>query len=154
MSKVKPSGELTLKFQKITNTAKIPTKTYPEDAGIDFYSDDKITVTGGSTVKIKTGIRCEVPKGFCLVGRDRSGLASTTSAIVKAGVIDEGYRGEVQIIMANHGSYPIVINRGDKVAQFLLLPVPRVNIIEAEVDITSTERKEKGFGSSDTIAVN
>ena len=140
--------ELTLKVQKVSTTAKLPVKAYDTDAGIDFFSNKTIKITGGSTTIIPTGIKVEIPAGYCLVGRDRSGLASSTSLIVKAGVIDETYRGEVKIVIGNHGGYPIKIRNDDKIAQFLLVEVPKVKIEEGEVS-EYTDRGTKGFGSSD-----
>jgi len=71
-----------------------------------------------------------------------------TTLIIKGGVIDSQYRGEIIIIMANHGHYPITIMPDDKVAQFILLKVPKVKIKEVK-DLDETDRGEKGFGSSD-----
>lgn len=139
---------LKLIVQKLTPTAKLPTKNNATDAGIDFYSDVKMKIPGNSTMMVRTGIRVQIPKGYALQGVDRSGIASKTTLVLKAGLIDEEYRGELKIIFGNHGSYPIDINMGDKLAQFKLEKVNPVIIEEGEVAIDTT-RGEQGFGSSD-----
>ena len=141
--------KLELKFKKITKDSKAPEKAYDVDAGIDFFADETVRITSGSVVAVKTGIKVEIPTGYCLVGRDRSGMATRTSLILKAGVVDEGYRGEIKCVFANYGSYPAEIRRGDKIAQFLLLPVPKINLKEVDQIDELTDRGDKGFGSSD-----
>jgi dUTP pyrophosphatase len=140
---------LEIKFKKLDKNAKSPVKAYDTDAGIDFFANENKKIIGGAVISIATGIKVEIPKGYCLVGRDRSGIASTTSLILKAGVIDESYRGEIKCVMANYGSYPVSIKRGDKIAQFLLLPVPQVILTEVDEISEVTDRGTKGFGSSD-----
>ena len=97
---------------------------------------------------IPTGLALNIPEGYYGQIRDRSGLSLKQTLKVKAGVIDSGYRGEVGIVMANHGSYPEEIVKGDKVAQLIILPVPNVEFKKVG-NIGKSPRDKKGFGSTD-----
>ena len=79
---------------------------------------------------------------------DRSGVASRNELIVKAGVIDAGYRGEIMIIMSNTSNYPIDIKKGDKIAQMVILPVPEFDLLRVS-NLKKSEREAQGFGSTD-----
>ena len=142
-------SDLLLKVQKISPDATLPAKNNDTDAGIDLYSSVKIVVPGHSTVLVSTGIKMELPAGWQINIRDRSGLASKETVFVKAGVVDPDYRGEVKVVLGNHGNFPYTIMKGDKIAQAILLPVPEVTIQEVDLVSAETNRGEKGFGSSD-----
>jgi dUTP pyrophosphatase len=97
-------------------------------------------------VSIKTGIAVQLPKGYGAIIKDRSSLASDGLHIV-AGVIDNGYRGEIIIKMANLTDRPILIEEGSKIAQLILIPIVNCYLIETD-KLSITERNDKGFGSS------
>jgi len=137
----------TLKVLKLDKTATLPTRTHSTDAGIDIYSNVKGRIAGNTVGTISTGIAIEVPKGYFAKIFDRSGFSINNTLSVKAGVIDSGYRGEIKIIMANTGPYPLEIDTGTKIAQIVILPVPEFEIKEVKT-LSKTKRGEKGFGSS------
>ena len=137
----------TLKVLKLTDTATLPTKAHLTDAGIDIYSDTKGRIAGNTVNTISTGIAIEIPNGYFAKIFDRSGFSIANTLSVKAGVIDSGYRGEIKIIMANTGSYPIEVDASTKIAQMVILPVPEIEIKEVKT-LSKTKRGEKGFGSS------
>lgn len=138
-----------VKFKLLdNNNATIPTRAYEGDAGIDLYCSRNIKIPGRSTKRVKTDVAFEIPEGYFGKVFDRSGVASRNELIVKAGVIDSGYRGEVQIVMANTSNYPIDIKKGDKIAQMSILPVPEFTLLRVS-NLKKSEREEKGFGSTD-----
>lgn len=139
-----------LKFQKIDAAAKPLLRKRPTDIGINISALKKTRIAGNTHQKISTGIRLEIPKGYWVKVFDRSGMAANTSLIVKAGVIDEDYRGEVIIIMANIGNGPQTIDAGQEIAQLVLVKAEYPELQEAEIS-TDTVRGEAGFGSSDSL---
>ena len=138
-----------LKVKKLTENATIPHYAHPGDAGLDLFSTEKTTIEPGATCLVKTGISLELPAGTEGQVRPRSGLALKHSVTVlnSPGTIDEGYRGEVGVILINHGKSSFDIEPGMKIAQLLVKPVLTVNVIEAE-ELSDTHRGDGGFGST------
>jgi len=98
---------------------------------------------------IPTGLVLEIPEGYEGQVRPRSGLALKKGVTVlnSPGTIDWDYRGEVKVLLINLGTEEVVINRGDRIAQLVISPVSKVNVVEAE-ELGTTLRGEKGFGST------
>lgn len=137
----------------LSDTARLPRKMYHNDAGIDLFSDEEGEIGPYENKKISTGIAVAIPKGHCLVIKDRSGIATKTRCCVVAGVIDEQYRGPIIVAFENHGGEHIPLRRGDRIAQALLLPVPEVDIVEVP-ELPETDRGENGFGSTDEASAS
>ena len=143
-----------LKVKRLTETAKLPTRGSAHAAGLDLYADEKasLTILGNAAfgitdwLVISTGISVAIPEGY--VGKicPRSGLAVRNAIDVLAGVIDSDYRGEIKVVLINHGAKGVRINPGDRIAQLLIQPVEMLDPIEAELD--DTDRGHSGFGSS------
>lgn len=112
----------------------------------DTHSDWMIASVGDSAV-IGTGLAFEVPDGYMLQVRSRSGLAFKHGVEAFHGTIDSDYRGEVLVKLTNHGPFHVLINRGDRIAQACLVKVPRVEFVEVD-DLTDTQRGAGGFGST------
>jgi len=125
----------------------MPTRTHTTDAGFDLYASRKRVVPGHFKAKINTDIALNIPKGYFCKVFDRSGIALETGLMVKAGVIDSDYTGEIGIIMCNTSPYPETILAGDRIAQFVVLPVPKVKL-KRIINNKKTDRGDKGFGSS------
>ena len=142
---------LTLKIKSIYEYAKIPHYAHDGDAGMDLYSVEEKTIHPGETALIKTGIQIELPKNTEAQIRPRSGLALKHSVTVlnTPGTIDEGYRGEVGVILINHGKQPFVVEKHMRVAQMVIKPVLKVNVMEVK-ELSETERGGGGFGSTGT----
>ncbi len=140
---------MNLKVLKINKEARLPEYANPGDAGMDLFSVEEKVIKSGETVLIKTGIKIELPPGTEAQIRPRSGLALKHSITVlnSPGTIDEGYRGEICIILINHGKESFRVDKLMKIAQMVINPVLRVNISETE-EINQTERGEGGFGST------
>jgi dUTP pyrophosphatase len=118
-------------------------------AGMDVLAAEDVTLAPGARHAVATGLALAIPEGFEVQVRPRSGLALKHGISVPntPGTIDSDYRGELKVIMINHGSEPFAIARGDRVAQLVLAPVTRAAWEEvAELDETS--RGSGGFGST------
>ena len=141
--------ELILKVQKVHKDAIIPNYAHIGDAGLDLFSIEEKTLKPGDSALIKTGIKIELPEQTEAQIRPRSGLALKKGITVlnTPGTIDEGYRGEIGIILINHGKEMFVVEKGMKIAQMVVKPVWYVEVDEVE-ELSETERAEGGFGST------
>ena len=141
--------DIELKVKIIDEDAKIPKYANPGDAGLDLYSVEEKVIQPGEAELIRTGIVIELPPGTEAQIRPRSGLALKHSVTVlnSPGTIDEGYRGEIKVILINHGKEPFKVEKHMRIAQMVVAPVARVKITETE-QLSGSERGEGGFGSS------
>ncbi len=140
---------LELKVKKLDDDAKLPVYANPGDAGMDLFSLKEYSLYPGKRALIKTGIAVEIPLGYELQIRPRSGLALKhgLSIVNSPGTIDSGYRGEIGIILINHGGEKYEIKKWDKIAQAVLNKVEHCNIIEVN-ELGETQRSSGGFGST------
>ncbi|WP_010678368.1 dUTP diphosphatase [Bacillus timonensis] len=138
-----------LKVMLLHEEAKLPLQANPGDAGFDLFSAEEKTIKPGEAALIKTGIKMELPPGTEAQVRPRSGLALKHSVTVlnSPGTIDEGYRGEVAVILINHGKDDFVVEKQMRIAQMVIAEVAQVNLLQVE-DVAASERGEGGFGSS------
>jgi dUTP pyrophosphatase len=122
-------------------------------AGADLLSAEEATIPPGAIHAVATGIALAIPHGFEGQVRPRSGLALKHGVTVlnAPGTIDADYRGEVKVILINHGSEPFRIARGDRIAQLVVAPVAPVHFERVEV-LPDTARGEGGFGSTGVSA--
>lgn len=136
-----------LRVKKLSATAKLPSYANPGDAGLDIYADETVTLSPNEKKTIKTGIAFALPPNHVGLVWDKSGLASKFHLHTFAGVIDESYRGELQIVLGNFGTEPYTIEHGKKIAQLLVQPIAYVKVEETS-DLPSTQRGSGGFGST------
>ena len=116
-------------------------------AGADLYAAEALTLAPGERAAVATGVRIEIPAGHAGLVWPRSGLAVRHGIDTLAGVIDSDYRGEVRVVLVNHGREPVRIEPGDRIAQLVLQKVERAVFTSAR-ELTGTARGEGGFGSS------
>ncbi len=118
-------------------------------AGMDVVSAEDVTIAPGARHAVATGLAMAIPAGFEVQVRPRSGLALKHGITVPntPGTIDSDYRGELKVILINHGAEPFEIRRGDRVAQLVLAPVTQAAWLEVE-ELDETARGEGGFGST------
>ena len=135
-----------LLVKKLTPTAKLPTRAYKNDAGLDLYADEDKILEPNKFNLIKTGISLAIPENCAGLVWDKSGLAKSGLHAL-AGVIDAGYRGEILINLINLSSENYNIQAGQKIAQLLIQEVKLPEIIEM-ADLEDSDRGEKGHGSS------
>jgi dUTP pyrophosphatase len=135
-----------IKVERVSPFAKLPTRAYKNDAGLDIYASDCVSILPHKRELIKTGIKMEIPKGFAGLVWDKSSLARE-GIHTMAGVIDSGYRGEILINLINLSGDIYHIAPGKNIAQLLIQKVELPEVVEAPVD-ADTERQDRGFGSS------
>jgi dUTP pyrophosphatase len=135
-----------LKVRRIHPDAKVPVYGHPGDAGLDLFAVIDRLLGPGEAFAVPTGIQVAIPAGFVGLIWDKSGL-SLKAVHRLAGVVDAGYRGEVQVVMINLGKESFPIKKGMKIAQMLIQPVAAVAVIESEA-LDGTPRGEGGFGST------
>lgn len=138
-----------LKVKKLHEDAVLPSYANRGDAGMDLYSIEDGGITPGERCLIRTGIAIELPKGVEAQIRPRSGLALKKGITVlnTPGTIDEGYRGEVGVILINHSDEIVFIKKGDRIAQMVINKVESVKIEEVK-GLSGTDRGKGGFGST------
>jgi len=118
------------------------------DAGFDLYSSLNYIVKPSNVMIVETGVCFEIPKGYHIEIRPRSGLAVKGLTVVNSpGTIDSGYRGEIKVILGNVGSEPVLINQGDRIAQAVLIKHETAKF-EFVKELSDSERGEGGFGST------
>lgn len=135
-----------LKIKKLNREVKTPLYATDEAAGFDIYSIDSHILEPGKVKKIPTGIAMQIPQGFFVHLVSRSGLASK-GIYEMAGIIDSDYRGEIHLLLFNTTEEPFNIEKGDRIAQGILLPVFKANFKEVE-ELNQTKRGSGGFHST------
>ena len=139
-----------LKIRKLNNHAKLPTRAYNGDLGYDLYSADRYIINPSEQKAVGTGISVELPEGWGGVIKDRSSMAAKM-IYTSAGVIDNGYRGEIKVLLRNDSKTAFVVETGDKIAQLIPIPVIDWEIMETDPELDSgqeSDRNTNGFGSS------
>lgn len=138
-----------IRFKKTSDTAIVPSRAHADDAGMDLYSDETLSLAPGERQAVSTGISMALPRGYEGQVRPRSGnaLKLGLGVLNSPGTIDAGFRDTVKVILINLGLKPVSISRGDRIAQ---LVVARCEFMECfEVDnLEETERGTGGFGST------
>ena len=148
----------TVSVQRLAHGADLPLPAYAtqQSAGLDLMAAvaADVTLAPGTRQLIPTGLAIALPAGFEAQVRPRSGLALKHGITVlnSPGTIDADYRGEIQVLLINHGSVPFTIRRGDRIAQMVVAPVTQIawNIVER---LDETERGGGGYGSTGVAAV-
>jgi dUTP pyrophosphatase len=140
-----------VKIKKLHEDAVIPQYQTTGAAGFDFHAIEDMEIPTRKIVLVKTGLSMEIPEGYELQVRPRSGMSLKTKMRIanSPGTIDSDYRGEICIIMENMGmlgALPYDIKKGDRIAQGVICPVYQAVFVEDE--LSETERGEKGFGST------
>lgn len=125
----------------------LPSYAKKGDAGMDIFASENLTLNPSERGLVKTGISMEFPEGYVFLVWDKSGISTKTGVTTLAGVIDSGYRGELQIAVVNLGQEPYTFEKGKKVAQGLIQPIVEAEIEEVDI-LTDSTRGEEGFGST------
>jgi dUTP pyrophosphatase len=131
----------------VTGPGALPEYGSEAAAGADLRASEACELAPGARAAIPTGIHLQIPPGHVGLVWPRSGLAVRHGVDTLAGVIDSDYRGEVRVVLVNHGSLAVRIEAGDRIAQLLIQTVERVGFARAEV-LDGSSRGEGGFGST------
>jgi len=138
-----------VRIQRLHEAASMPVRATAGASGLDLCAVESARVDPGERVLVRTGLAIEIPVGFEGQVRPRSGLAARSGVTVlnAPGTIDSDYRGEVCVLLMNHGREPFAIRAGDRIAQLVVAPVARAELVEAS-QLGATERGSGGFGHS------
>jgi dUTP pyrophosphatase len=135
-----------LYVKRLTETAVLPTRAHPDDAGLDLYADETAVVPEFGRALVRTGIAVGIDPGKVGLIWPRSGLAKSGIS-TDGGVIDAPYRGEIGVIVTNATPHRHTIEAGDKIAQLLVQPIFPDTLVEVD-ELTATDRGASGFGST------
>ena len=140
-----------IRVKKLKENAILPTYGSAGAAGADLYAclDEDVTILPGETAWIPTGLALEVPEGCAglVYARSSLGVKRGLAPANKVGVIDSDYRGEIRVVLLNHGKEPQTIQSGERVAQFIITPVLTPAYEQVE-ELSDTTRGAGGFGST------
>lgn len=136
----------TIPAQKLESEAKLPNRAHPGDAGLDLFALNDGVLAPHEPAKLRTGIAMAIPEGHVGLICDRSSMGAKGVRTL-GGVVDSGYRGEVQVLLINLRNEPLTVRAGDKIAQMLVLPVNLAQVEEAK-SLDNTQRGAGGFGST------
>ena len=145
------SASVKVEVKRLAHGAGLALPAYATEgaAGMDIVSAEEVTIAPGARHAVATGLSVAIPQGYEIQVRPRSGLAFKHGITVPntPGTIDSDYRGELKVLLINHGSEDFIIARGDRVAQLVLAPVVQAAWDEVE-ELDTTERGAGGFGST------
>jgi dUTP diphosphatase len=145
--------KLTIPVTKLHPAARLPESTHgpAEDAGLDLIAVEDVVLPAGGWESVPTGLAIEIPPGYEGQVRPRSGLARKfgVTLLNSPGTIDPGYRGEVQVLMINHGKQDYQVRKGDRIAQLIVGAYAAVEWSPKE-QLSHSSRAAGGFGSTGT----
>jgi deoxyuridine 5'-triphosphate nucleotidohydrolase len=143
----KPETKTMIPIKLLTENAIMPTRATEHAAGLDLYAAESRMLIPGDRAIVGTGVSIAIPPGFVGLIWPRSGLAIRHGVDVLAGVIDADYRGELCVVLINHGGVDCHINAGDRIAQLVIQPVAMLEPTQVD-DLPPTVRGAGGFGST------
>ena len=138
-----------VKYVLVNQNAKVPQKSHDDDAGFDLFAVEELILQSQEYACVSTGLCIELPSGTEAQIRPRSGLAAKHGVTVlnTPGTIDAGYRGEIKVILINHGKEDFTISLGMRIAQIVIKPIYDASFTEVAV-LEESVRGTGGFGSS------
>jgi dUTP pyrophosphatase len=139
-----------LPVRRLRPDATLPARAYTGDAGFDLAACERVELAPGARAVVATGLAVAIPEGYAGFVQPRSGLAARNGLTIvnTPGLVDSGYRGELQVILLNTDpERSFVVEPGMRIAQLVVVPVPELELSEVD-ELPSTERGVRGFGSS------
>jgi dUTP diphosphatase len=139
-----------IQVSKLREEAVVPARAYPGDAGLDLTACERVEIRPGERAVVPTGLAVAIPQGHAGLVMPRSGLAVRhgIGKVNSPGLIDSGYRGELQVVLLNTDrEETFIVEPGMRIAQLVVVEVPGLDVVEVE-ELPETERGERGFGSS------
>jgi len=136
-------------IQRLDDGLPVPAHAHPGDGGVDLYARDAVHLEPGERAAVATGIAIAIPVGFAGLVTPRSGLAARygISVVNGPGLVDSGYRGEIKAVLVNLSTDPFEIERGDRIAQLVVVPVAVQDFVEV-AELPGSSRGSGGFGST------
>jgi dUTP diphosphatase len=138
---------------RLREDARVPERAYAGDAGVDLAACDPVSLAPGERALVPTGLAVAIPEGYAGFVQPRSGLATRHGiTVVNApGLIDSGYRGEIQVVLLNTDrEETFTAAAGERIAQLVVMPVPEVALREVD-ELPPSQRGVRGFGSSHAV---
>jgi dUTP pyrophosphatase len=138
---------------RVREDARVPERAYAGDAGLDLATCEAVRLAPGERALVPTGLAVAIPEGYAGFVQPRSGLAARDGITVvnSPGLIDAGYRGEIQVVLLNTDrERTFTAEAGDRIAQLVVLALPELTLREVE-ELPPSERGVRGFGSSQTV---
>lgn len=138
-----------MKIKKLSSRATVPVYSTAGAACFDLFAVEPTVVPAGGRASISTGLAFEVPQGYVMLVFSRSGHGKNAGVTLanSVGVVDSDYRGPAVCVLQNNGDLGFWVGEGDRIAQALILPIPKVSF-EVVDELTPTARGESGFGST------
>ena len=138
------------RLEVLPYTGNPPTRAHKGDAGLDLTANENIVIPSMGWRLVPTGTKTAIPKGQAGLVCPRSGLAAKHGITVlnAPGIVDAGYRGDVGVVLINHGPKPFEVQAGDRIAQMLIMPFTNLTPVGRPLD--TTDRGDNGFGSTGT----
>jgi dUTP pyrophosphatase len=142
-------NEMQVTFVRLDPEVEIPTTAHIGDAAVDLQASVEVSLQPGERASVATGLAVAIPEGYAGLVIPRSGhaLRAGIGVVNGPGLIDSGYRGEVSVLLINHGSEPVTFAKGERIAQLAVVPMVAVEWVEVET-LDDTARGARGFGSS------
>lgn len=136
-------------FVRLDRELPIPSHAHIGDAAVDLHSRVDFALEPGERAAVPTGLAVSIPGGFGGLVLPRSGHARRNGigVVNGPGLIDSGYRGEISVLLINHGSDVVTFERGERIAQLAIVPIPTIEWVEVE-ELDETARGSSGFGST------
>jgi dUTP pyrophosphatase len=140
---------LRIPLKRLDPDLPMPRHAHAGDGGVDLYARERVTLGLGEFAAVPTGVAAAVPEGFVGLITPRSGLAARhgMSLVNTPGILDSGYRGEIKALLINHGPHEVTIERGDRIAQLVVVPVVEQVFVEVD-ELPESDRGAGGFGST------
>ncbi|MFZ0014217.1 MAG: dUTP diphosphatase [Acidimicrobiia bacterium] len=144
-----PLDTMQVNFVLLDRELPVPVQAHIGDAAVDLHARIDVALAPGERVPVPTGLAVAIPEGFAGLVLARSGHArrAGVGVVNGPGLVDSGYRGEVTVLLINHGTENVSFARGDRIAQLAIVPVPSVDWNQVDV-LDDTERGGGGFGST------
>lgn len=143
------TDRLAVPVLRVDTALPVPHYARADDAGLDLYAAEPVTLEPGARALVPTGIALAIPVGFAGFVLPRSGLALRhgVTLLNTPGLVDAGYRGEIKVLLMNHGEAAVTLQRGDRVAQLVVQRVERVELTPV-ASLATSARGAGGFGST------
>lgn len=144
---IKKEAGIVLNFVKLSKNANSPEYALESDVGFDLKAIENVSLFPLEQKEVRTGIAIEIPPGYVGIIRDRAGIVQKMNVHTVAGTFDNGFRGEVSVMLVNMNDKTIEIEKDMRIAQIILLPVAKAKIVEVK-KLSDTERGKRSFGST------
>lgn len=146
-----PRDTMQVNFVRLDPELPTPSPAHPGDAAVDLHCREPVLLQPGGRVSVPTGLAVAIPVGYAGLVLPRSGHARRHGVTVVngPGLVDSGYRGEITVLLINHGTDPVRFERGDRIAQLAVVPAPEIAWVEVD-GLDETSRGAGGFGSTGT----